>query len=172
LIELKLHEPNQLFNLMDPDPFIEKDLDAEAEDFIVSSAKEFPLPQPLRLLVHLPAAGTPPETPRVIEEAIRHFFLHRSEAALRELRQLFRQARFTLLVGLAFLGSCLALGQVVSQLAWGGLGELLRESLLICGWVAMWRPMELCLYDWWPLLRNLRIARKLSAMPVEVRLQL
>jgi hypothetical protein len=33
----------------------------------------------------------------------------------------------------------------------------------------MWRPMEIYLYDWWPLLRRQRILKKLSRMPVEVR---
>ena len=34
--------------------------------------------------------------------------------------------------------------------------------------VAMWRPMQIYLYDWWPLLRRSRIYAKLSHMPVEV----
>jgi hypothetical protein len=43
-----------------------------------------------------------------------------------------------------------------------------RESLTIAGWVAMWRPMQIYLYDWWPLLRRGWIYAKLSHMPVEV----
>ncbi|HKM82407.1 MAG TPA: hypothetical protein VJY15_15780, partial [Candidatus Acidoferrum sp.] len=41
-ISLKLRDMNQLFNSMDPSPFIEKDLDDDAEEFIVSWAQEFP----------------------------------------------------------------------------------------------------------------------------------
>ena len=36
LIEVKLTELNQLFNSMDPSPFHERDLDHDAEEFIVS----------------------------------------------------------------------------------------------------------------------------------------
>jgi hypothetical protein len=43
-----------------------------------------------------------------------------------------------------------------------------RESLTIGGWVAMWRPMEIYLYDWWPLRRRTLVYRKLSRMPVEI----
>jgi hypothetical protein len=32
----------------------------------------------------------------------------------------------------------------------------------------MWRPMQIYLYDWWPLLRLSRIYNKLSPMPVEL----
>ena len=41
IISLKLREMSQLFNSMDPSPFIEKDLDDDAEEFIVSWAQEF-----------------------------------------------------------------------------------------------------------------------------------
>lgn len=34
-ISVKLRDINQLFNSMDPSPFIEKDLDDKAEEFIV-----------------------------------------------------------------------------------------------------------------------------------------
>ncbi len=35
-IRLKLRDVHQLFNSMDPSPFIEKDLDDDAEEFIVA----------------------------------------------------------------------------------------------------------------------------------------
>jgi hypothetical protein len=40
--------------------------------------------------------------------------------------------------------------------------------LTIAGWVAMWRPMEIYLYDWWPLRRKSRLYQKLSQMPVQM----
>jgi hypothetical protein len=46
--------------------------------------------------------------------------------------------------------------------------SLLRESLVIAGWVAMWRPMEIYLYEWWPLRRRRRVYQKLSRIPLEV----
>ena len=48
------------------------------------------------------------------------------------------------------------------------MGEVLRESLVIGGWVAMWRPMEIFLYDWWPIRANARLADRLSAMSVRI----
>ena len=32
----------------------------------------------------------------------------------------------------------------------------------------MWRPMELFLYDWWPIRAEARLADRLAAMPVRV----
>jgi len=50
----------------------------------------------------------------------------------------------------------------------GTWAAVVRESLTIAGWVAMWRPMQIYLNDWWPLRRRSSIFAKLSHMPVEV----
>jgi hypothetical protein len=52
-IRLRLRDINQLFNSMDPSPFIEKDLDDDAEEFIVSWAREFPSNDPIALRIYL-----------------------------------------------------------------------------------------------------------------------
>lgn len=41
-IEVRLRDLGQLFNSLDPSPFLDRDLDAEAEKFIVSWAHELP----------------------------------------------------------------------------------------------------------------------------------
>jgi hypothetical protein len=45
---------------------------------------------------------------------------------------------------------------------------ILQESLLIGAWVAMWRPLEVFLYDWWPIRADTRLLDKLSVMPVRI----
>jgi len=60
-IELRLRELAQLFNSLDPSPFIDRDLDADAEEFIVSWARELPHHGELELVIHL---ATPPEPER------------------------------------------------------------------------------------------------------------
>ena len=32
----------------------------------------------------------------------------------------------------------------------------------------MWRPFEIFLYDWWPILRRRRLYARLARMPVSV----
>jgi hypothetical protein len=49
------------------------------------------------------------------------------------------------------------------------IGEILRESLTIGGWVSMWRPLEVFLYDWWPIRNEARLSDRLAAMPVRIR---
>ncbi len=71
---------------------------------------------------------------------------------------MFRRGRVSLLIGIAFLASSLIAGEMASQmLVANPFAEILRESLLIGGWVAMWRPLQIFLYDWWPLRADLPV---------------
>jgi|SRR4051812_25212017 hypothetical protein len=169
LIEVHVAELNQLFNAIDPAPFRQRDLDPDAEEFIVAWAREMPLDAPLALVVRLDRQAGLPEEPTILRDAIREFFHQRAQASRQRLRQLFRRGRISLVIGIAFLAVSLLLGDIVARL----LGErraaeILRESLLIGGWVAMWRPLEVFLYDWWPIRADARLADRLSAMPVRI----
>jgi len=74
-------------------------------------------------------------------------------------------------VGLSFLVGCFVIGQFIGRTGTGTWHDLARESLTIGGWVAMWRPLQIYLYEWWPLRHRGAIYRKLSAMDVELRIE-
>jgi hypothetical protein len=166
-IKLKLRDLNQFFNSMDPSPFIEKDLDDEAEEFIVSWAEEFSPHARVKLRIYL--EQWPEKDPtELIRQAVHNYFTHRAELTGLEFKHLMKQGRTSLLIGLSFLATCLAINEALLRGEAGTWANVLRESLTIAGWVAMWRPMQTYLYDWWPLHRRGRIYTKLSHMPVEV----
>jgi len=165
---LKLTNVIQLFNTMDPSPFQEKDLDRDAEEFIVGWAREFPLREPVELVVHLaerPAARDPQV---LVADAVHNYFEYRARLNWLEFRRLMREGWQSLVIGLAFLGACLAVGNAIGERTSGTLLGMLRESLVIGGWVAMWRPLQIYLYEWWPLHRRRRVFDKLSHMPVKM----
>jgi hypothetical protein len=71
------------------------------------------------------------------------------KAVQHELNELFRVGRRSLAIGVPILVACF----ISARLATGYLSEnpvqrLVEESLLILGWVANWRPLEIFLYDW------------------------
>jgi hypothetical protein len=166
-IRLKLREMSQLFNSMDPSPFIEKDLDDDAEEFILGWAQEFPPRAPIKLRIYL--EQWPPEDPNdLIKTAVHNHFTHRAEITDLEFKRLLKQGRTSLIIGLLFLAACLLLSRALVGQDMGTWAIVIRESLTIAGWVAMWRPMQIYLYDWWPLRRRSRVFLKLSHMPIEV----
>ena len=168
-IALNLRDLNQLFNSMDPSPFSEKDLDHDAEEFMVSWAHEFPQDEPIALVIHLAEhpAGLDPQP--LVQEAVHHNFADRARLNRLEFKRLMKEGRRCLLIGLVFLSTCLLLSELLLLRESGGIWKVIRESLTIGGWVAMWRPLEIYLYEWWPLRRRGKIFQKLSRMPVEVR---
>ena len=169
LIEVHVAELSQLFNAIDPAPFRQRDLDPDAEEFIVGWAREIPSDASLALVVHLDRPAGLPEEPAILRDAIREFFSERAQASRRRLRQLFKRGRTSLAIGITFLALSLMIGDVVARLfGERRVGEIVRESLLIGGWVAMWRPTEVFLYDWWPIRADARLADRLSAMPVRI----
>ncbi len=168
-IELNLRDINQLFNTMDPSPFHEKDLDHDAEEFILSWAQEFHRHEPVDLIVHLEKLPEGQDARRLVEEAVHNYFAYRARLNQLEFKRLMKQGRMSLLVGLSFLGLCLLFIELLLLNRPGALPNFFTQSLTIAGWVAMWRPMEIYLYEWWPLRRRGQIFDKLSRMPVEVR---
>jgi hypothetical protein len=168
-IELNLSRLAQLFNSLDPAPFHERDLDRDAEEYIVGSAEEAPSQEALQLVIHLPADQTPKQGDSSPGEAIHNYFSYREAHEMRRLRLLFRDGRIALVIGLAFLFFCVLIRQIAFSLGNGTTSDILRESMLIIGWVAMWRPLEIFLYEWVPIRRRCTVLRKLSRIPVTIQ---
>jgi len=170
VIQVHVAELKQLFNSIDPSPFRNKDLDPKAEEFIVGWAKDMPRDTPIALIVDLDRPAGLPDEAAVLRDAIHEFFRQRALAFRRRLRELFRVGRTSLLIGLIALAAAIALGDFFAALLKGSrIGEILRESLTIGGWVSMWRPLEVFLYDWWPIRNEARLSERLAAMPVRIR---
>jgi hypothetical protein len=170
LIEVRIRELQQLFNSMDPTPFHHQDLDPDAEEFIVSWALEHPAEGDIGLVIHLEKAPAESGAEQMAAEAIHNYFAYRVELIGRELRQLMQRGRTSLIIGLAFLGACLLIADAISHTSASALASIVKESLTIGGWVARWRPLEIFLYDWWPLTARRRVLRKLSLAPVKLKL--
>lgn len=168
-IEVNLNRLAQLFNSLDPSPFHERDLDQDAEDYIVGSAEEAPRQHALRLVIHLPADQLPTMGVPDLATSVHHYFAYREEHERRRLRLIFRDGRIALLIGLGFLLSCMLLRQLAFSLGRGAISDAIGEGMLIIGWVAMWRPLELFLYEWVPIRRRCRILAKLSSAPVTIQ---
>jgi len=172
VIEVHVRELSQLFNSMDPSPFLDKDLDVDAEEFITGWARELPRDKPIALLVHLDQPVVQSRDGPSLRDAVHSYFKHRAAMSDQRLREMLRLGRTSLVIGSLFLAVCLLIGDWVTHaFPDRRAAEILRESLTIGGWVAMWRPMEIFLYSWWPILRERRMNDRLSRMPVRIACQ-
>ncbi len=164
-LELRVREIGQLFNSLDPTPFLNKDLDRACEAFIENWALALPHDSHLHLTIHVEQLPTPDDASELVAGAVHNHYAYKIELVRGELRQMLRLGRLSLGVGLVFVVTCLLLAETLTSLFPGPGTKIAHESLTIIGWVAMWRPVQIFLYDWWPLkgrirmLENLRFAR-------------
>ncbi len=169
VLDLRLGESRQLFDSMDPAPFRQRDLDPRAAEYIVGWAEEVRANQPLAIVIHLDRKAAGEGEERVLSDAVHAFYAQRAIAARRQLRQLLREGRRTLLISLVFLAMMVVLGDLLTAAVTSERSaEILREGLMIGGWVAMWRPMEIFLYGWWPIRVEARLCDRLGRAIVRV----
>jgi hypothetical protein len=171
VIELRAERIDDLFDPFDPFPIPSRDLAPAAEEFIVDWARELARDAPVRIVVHLDADAQTcvKETARLGEGIARHF-AQRAERVTGDLRELFRVGRVALMIGLAVLVACVAGAQVAeAALERGPYAQIVVEGLIILGWVANWRPLEIFLYEWWPIAQRRSLFRRLASAEVEIR---
>jgi hypothetical protein len=165
LIELRLREARQLLNHLDPAPFREQDLDPAAEQYIEEAVREIGAGRPLALIIFLPGEEAGTREAQALPETVSHYFAYRARQSWIELRRLMARGLASLVIGLLFLALCLSARASVQS---RGGHEVLLEGLLIIGWVGLWRPVEIFLYDWWPVWRQRRRFDALARAPVRV----
>ena len=169
MLELQVAELRQFFNAMDPAPFRERDLDPRAVAYILDWGRETRAGQPLGLVVQLTREPATPESTSMLRDAIHAYFEHRALATRRQLRQLFRVGRISLVIGLAFLAVAIGVGEFVASLvSKENYATIIKESFVIGGWVALWRPLEIFLYDWWPIRAEAKLHDRLSESDVRL----
>ena len=162
-LDLRVRELPQLFNSLDPTPFLNKNLDRACEAYIENWALSLPHDSHLHLRVHVEQLTTPAAAAgELVADAVHHYYGYKIGLLRGELRQLLRVGRTSLGIGLIFVAICLLLGEALISLAPGHVAKIAQESLTIIGWVAMWRPVQIFLYDWWPLRDRIKVFENLK----------
>ncbi|NLE01237.1 MAG: hypothetical protein GX640_15325 [Fibrobacter sp.] len=167
LIELRLSSLEQFFNTFDPSPFHDKDIDEDAEHYIVDTVRAFPIKTKLKLVFYLREEHQK-EASKILLKAIENYFGYRAMMSSRELRSLLHEGRIALLMGCVFLVICIGARAALSFVEKYPLGNILLEGLSIIGWVAMWKPVHVFLYDWWAVYRMKKVYEKIRDMSIEI----
>lgn len=169
-ITIQVPAINRLFNSFDPSPFRERDIDTDAETFIIDWARDFPRDAPIQIVIQLPPEeGARPEA-AALPKALANHFDAMAQRMDSDLRELFRIGWRSLLIGAAVLIASLVASQTVAgMIPQATVARIVEESLILLGWVANWRPIEIYLYDWWPIVRRRTLYRRIASAPVIIR---
>ena len=165
-IEIHLKTLAQLFDSLDPAPFHDKTLDREAEAYLIESVDEVSSKTPVHLVIRGPESlrASLPE----IDSAIHAHFRRALEHVEWKLRRRMRIGRLALVIGLLVLAVTLVARHLLHGVS-GSSADILGEGLLIVGWVGLWRPAEMLLFERLESTAERAVLRRLAEIPVEFR---
>lgn len=167
-IDLSFREFKQLYDGRDPSPFHERDLDESLVRYLVMSCEEIPRDQPVKIVLTTPPLQSEQQQQHDFILALHQYFDHEMRSTNNELKYLFKQGRLSFLFGLSFLMFCVFLAvRFVGDAT--VLGRVIYEGLIIMGWVALWKPINIFLYEWLPYIRKKRVYKLLSNIEIEFR---
>lgn len=161
-IEVRIRSAQQLFDARDPAPFRERDIDEDFVEYIEASADEIAITTPLKLLIYIGEDALPTLDAPSIISAIHAHFNYQVTLKRAQLSRILRTGQLFSVIGFLCLFSSIAL------LRYFNLSPYIREGTIILGWVAMWKPMELLLFDWYPVYTRIRLYKKLASTDIEV----
>lgn len=163
-IAISVATVTELFHALDPAPLPTRTLEGGAESYLVARAGSHASTALLRLVVHFPESLRllTADATVAIHEHFRRAHAH-GEWAFRRRR---RVGGVTLAVALGVLAGSFWLRGLLSGIEGPALAEGLGEGLLILGWVAMWRPVEILLFEHWESHLDRATLERLASAPI------
>lgn len=167
-IEVRVKDAHRLFDQRDPAPFREKDLDENFVEYIYSSIREFSVATPIKIIIYIEEIEYPTVSQKAIREAIHSYFGYQIDLQTRNIKSYWKRAQLFLLIGLFILIICIISAQNISVQSTPNLFSVLREGLIIFGWISIWKPIEVILFDWYPPFEKLRYYKKLHLAEIDI----
>ena len=107
-----------------------------------------------------------PETRRTVDDALKALCRYQDERLGEELLTIRRDGLRALSKACLFLLACMVVSAIFreTKLLPDLLRSLISEGFVIAGWVSLWHPMELLMYEWWPVARDRKLYRLIAEM--------
>lgn len=172
-LTVQLADVQELFAPPDCDPFDEQARFDSGLDRLIDDLKPTALLRQVRTTIVLPADQIEAGLEGKVHGALERYCQHKIRQNQRELSSLRWKGLKALQNGLVFLALCLLLSTAAESAEF--LPEFLRrflgEGVLIVGWVSLWHPVEVLLYEWWPPSRENQLYNRLRQMAIVIKPQ-
>lgn len=163
-LRLELRNLQELFSESDFDPLGGRVEEVAGLERLLNELRPLPRGLPVRTTLVLPARERAPDLEARCRAALRAVLDRRLARNRNDARSLRHEGYATLWRGLAFLAACLLASKFLDwrltdaqNLLPGFVLRFLDEGLVIAGWVALWYPLDVLLYQRWPLARERRL---------------
>lgn len=166
-IEIKVVTLDDLFDEHDPAPYMVRDLDSSIMDYISGCVLEI-TPEFVGKLRIYTEDFFDLDRKDIFTKAIHDFFHLKAHMEKIKLQQVFKRGLFSLVIGLIFLNSAIFASFYIHTKSPEFWTAFLKEGLHLLGWVSMWKPINLFLYDWWEPLQDMKVYKNLGKVDVEI----
>lgn len=142
-------------------------LKTDAEEFIVEEAEALPRKGEINMKVHLALSEVKYKDD--LAPAIHRHFGYRREQSQKKYKRIFQYGWRILFIALGLLAFVFSLTEItLHYIPDNRLILFIRESFIIFGWVALWHPMEVLLYDWYPVKTDINLYSRLEHSNVQI----
>jgi hypothetical protein len=171
-VDLYLSDIHNFFQTPEVDPFLGDNIEASGIDQLIDTLNARPSVRRrvTGITIHLPAAMILPELTVRTRAAITVYCNTQIRLALQKKREVKLDGWRALRIGSVFWVICLALSLVLEAILseYSAFGRLFGEGFIIVGWVGLWRPAELLLYEWRPYRREVELYDAIKRMEVRI----
>lgn len=171
-LSLELRSLDELFLARDFDPLRGHAEETPALERLANQLR--PLRRaPVSTRIVLPASERAPDLEGRCRAALRAVLERRLERNRNDARSLRQEGYATLWRGLVFLALCLLGSRLMGEttLLPGVVARFIDEGLVIAGWVALWYPLDVLLYQRWSLARERWLYASLRDMRLEFEIR-
>lgn len=169
IIELSVDNLDQLYDTKDPNPYRIKDLDDDVVEYIISSCHDIGKNKVKELRIIVPYK-IEEQSQREVQHSIKDYFDYRTQISYRNLKVMLANGFKSLTIGITFLIFAIISMIYASKVIDDNFLKLfIKESFVLVGWVSMWKPVNIFLYEWWPIKDNIKLFGVLKEMHVDFR---
>jgi hypothetical protein len=175
VVELELPEADYLFSVPETNPLKEGSVFEPGMETIYDFARKGKVRDAILLKLFLPGEKITPELEPRIRSAIRRYCQFQIEKITDNLEIETRLGRRTLYYGISILVICLllsGLGFLISSNATNpylyALGGFMYNGFMIIGWVSLWTPTSMLVFERWPDWISRNTYEHLRDMQIEI----
>lgn len=164
VIEIQTESVGALFDSFDPAPMSRRRISVHADDYVVQRVVEMREDAVISLDILLPPSET--ACCADVQEAFRAHYTATAARQRGRLKRHFKDARLMLLYGIILAVVLITLARSIAKVSDSLLLTKIAGGLSLMVWVALWRPVDMLLYEWRPIMREVRIRDRLAGLNV------
>lgn len=165
VIDIQSDNVAALFHPFDPSPLSRRAVSSEVDEYVVLRVSDLPPNASASLRILLPTSEA--ACCADVQEAFRAHYAASVARQRRALKQHFREAAFMLLKGVVFAVILISIAKSIAALSDSLIMNKIAGGLSLIVWVSLWRPVDMLIYEWRPIMNEVKFRERLAAIKVQ-----